>query len=50
MEKGETGLVLKELSYKDGKETISPVISFDLIKKFKIKKSLFVKEIEVEFN
>lgn len=45
-----TGLVIKELSYKDGKEKITPMIDFSLIKRFKVKKSLFTKEVEVELN
>lgn len=45
----ETGLVLKELKYKNGKEYNIPIIDFSLIKKLKIKRSIFNSEIEVEF-
>lgn len=43
-----TGLVFKELKYtQDGEEKI-PMINFEIVKRFKIKKTLFSKEIEVE--
>ena len=49
MEQRKTGLVIGELSYKDGKEKINPIIDFSLVKKFRIRRFLFYKDIEVEF-
>lgn len=45
-----TGLVLKELSYRDGKEKVFPAIDFTTVKRIKIRKSIFSKEVEVEFH